>query len=319
MSYQRRHGYGCIWFLVIVSALLTVTETPPPFPTVLVGIAGTVEAEEVEGIVPNQKIDKLERPADFFVSQDRAGYLGYTIEKRKRTALLDYGDGSTSNHWVDVEYIAVIRPGEAFTFDADVYFGAGNSADFGYFPFLGGSTKQLFISQDVSRGGRQWIATLSPSFEVIFNGEELNVGREASDFSAADFDRDGIYELILPITDFYAFQDKMSMANIPLPNIIFKYHPGKRRYLPANSIFKEKLLKHIIEAPPVGQSVGSEFNHRSGVLDNLLTYIYAGEKQQGWAYFDKHYRLNDKTEIRNRVEEILRAQPVYNLIYKRKH
>jgi hypothetical protein len=195
----------------------------------------------------------------------------------------------------------------------------GNSADFGYFPFLGGSAKQLFISQDVPRGGRQWIASLSPSFEVIFNGEELDVGREGYDFGAADFDGDRIYELIVPITDFYDFQDKMSMADIPLPNIIFKYHPGKRRYLPANSIFKEELLKDLTEAPQVDQSLGSEFKHRSGVLDNLLTYIYAGEEQQGWAYFDKHYRLNDKTEIRHRVEEILRTQRVYNLIYKRKH
>jgi hypothetical protein len=318
-SYLRNHTYGAIGFLLVVAVGLAARNprqqiAAPQFHSTVENGAGGLPAEQDRR---QKKTDQIERPADFFVGQDRSAYQGHTIQRRLRKALLEYPDSdSSTKQWVDVAYVNVKKAGKvAGTFDANIYFGLGNSADFGFFPFLGGATKQLFISQDVPRGGRQWIVSLSPRFKVIFSGHELAVGREASDLGAIDLDNDGVYEVIAPITDFYAFQDKMSMSNIPLPDIIFKYRPTKEKYLPANSIFKNYLLEGLVEVPRPDRTLQNEFEHRSASLSNLLTYIYLGEEKQGWDFYDKHYELDDKEEIRRRVKEILRDQPVYNLTY----
>lgn len=319
-SYLQRHSYGAIGFLILVTVGLALANQRQQIalPQFLSNIKGGTRGLPAEENQPQKKTDVIERPADFLVGQDRSEYQGYTIERRLRKVRLEYPSESNSpNKWVDVAYVNVKRASRDLgKFDADVYFGLGNSADFGFFPFLGDGSKQLFISQDVPRGGCQWVVSLSPRFKVIFNGHELAVGREASDFGAVDLDSDGVYEIIAPITDFYAFQDKMSMSDIPLPDIIFKYHPTKEKYLPANSIFKDYVLEGLADVPKVDKTLQNEFQHRGAVLSNLLTYLYAGEEKQGWDFYDKHYQLDDKEQIRRRVKEILREQPVYNLIYK---
>jgi hypothetical protein len=266
-----------------------------------------------------RKDEEIQSPADFFVGQERSGYQGYTIERRLRKVLLDPGGyGNSAGLWIDVAYIN-LRNENKFVkaFDADVYFGAGNSADFGFFPFLGDGNKQLFISQDIARGGCQWVVSLSPRFRVIFDGQDWSVGREATDLYTVDLDHDGVKEIVAPITDFYVLHDKMGMAAIPLPDIIFKYDQMKRKYLPANPIFKQHALKNLVQVAELEKSVPNNELHVSEVLSNLLTYIYAGEEKQGWHFYDHNYRLDDKEEIRSRVKKILREQPVYNLIYRR--
>jgi hypothetical protein len=198
-------------------------------------------------------------------------------------------------------------------FDADVYFGLGNSADFGLFPFLGGNSQQLFISQDVPKGGCQWIASLVPTFRIIFDGQEYAVGREGPDMSAVDLDNDGVYEITAPITDFYELQDNLSMSDIPLPTIIFKYNAEKRKYLPANPLFWNRLQQEVDDLRNINTL--DEFHQKAGVLDELLTYVYAGKEEMGWKFFDRSYTLEDKAEIRRRVKAILLRQPVYKFIY----
>lgn len=317
-SYLQRHSYGAIGFLLLFSAGLGIANLNrhivlAQFVSNIEGAVG-LPAEEHRA---QESIDEIERPADFLVGLDRSEYEGFTIQRRLRKALLEYPQEtpSTSN-WVDVAYVRVKRAGKVVgKFDADVYFGLGNSADFGFFPFLGGGSKQLFISQEVPRGGCQWVVTLSPRFKVIFDGQRLNVGREASDFGAIDLDKDGVYEIIAPITDFYAFHDKMRMSDIPLPSIIFRYDLTKERYLPASSLFRDYALEDLEEVPRVDTTLQNEFQHRSAVLSNLLTYIYIGEEKQGWDFYQKHYQLDDEEEIARRVKKILGEQPVYNLIY----
>ena len=129
-----------------------------------------------------------------------------------------------------------------------------------------------------------------------------------------DLDADGVYEITVPITDFYDLQDKMSMSQIPLPEIVFKYDPHKRKYLPANPVFSDYSLR---EAGTIDEDVSGndQFALRAAVLDKLLAYTYVGKQKQAWDFYDKSYKLSDKEEIRHRVNAILIRQPVYKFIY----
>lgn len=185
-------------------------------------------------------------PTDFLIAEDRWTHDGYTIERRSRKAPRDDGEGPTASPiWVDVYYVVIKKAGRVQSrFDADVYFGLGNSANFALFPFLGGETQQVFISQDIFRGGRQWIVSLSPRFRIFFDGYKYSVGRESYDLSAIDLDKDGIYEITVPIISFYGFAN-LSPAGTPLPTIVFKYNGKSEKYLPANPLFREYLLRDI--------------------------------------------------------------------------
>lgn len=315
-AYWQQHWYGAASFLFVLVVLTFATvgsegKLPASFAGVHGGASGMVE----EKSWAERKTDEIQSPAEYFVDQDHSGYLGYTIERRRRKVLLE-GDYQSRDTWIDVAFVN-LRKGKRLvkTFDADVYFGMGNHADFGYFPFLGDGHKQLVISQDVPRGGCQWVVRLSPKFKVLFDGQELGVGREGADLGVVDLDDDGTLEILAWITDFYEFHDKMSMGQIPLPTIVFKYDPTAEKYLPANAQFKNYVYEDL-ETPAEPDST-LNMEHRSTILNNLFTYIYAGEEKRGWDFFDQNYQPDDKEEIRKRVKEMLRTQPVYNLIYKR--
>ena len=130
-----------------------------------------------------------------------------------------------------------------------------------------------------------------------------------------DLDGDGIYEISVMITDFYDLQDKMSMSQIPLPMIIFKYNSLRRRYVPANSLFQDYALEGMTTSTNIGTE--DQLQHRSIVLRTTLTLIYAGKRRDGWRYFNQSYKLEDKEEIRRRAKAILVRQPVYKFIYNR--
>ena len=150
---------------------------------------------------------------------------------------------------------------------------------------------------------------------MIFDGPRWAVGREGDDIGVVDLDGDGVYEITVPIADFYELQDKMSMSQIPLPVIIFKYDPFRGRYLPANSRFKGYALEGTTTSADIGTE--DQLQHRSIVLHTTLALIYAGKRKDGWRYFNQSYKLEDKEEIRRRVRAILIKQPVYKFIYNR--
>ena len=234
---------------------------------------------------------------------------------RKRYKGLRYPETSARPVWARVSYVVLERDHRVLmTFDDRYYFGmAGNSTSFGLFSFLGGDSKQLIVSQDVNRGGAQWIAKLSQSPRIIFNSSKWGVGREVNDMGIIDLDNDGVFEITAPICDFYDLQDKMSMSQIPLPTIVLKYDPEKEKYLPANPLFQDYLIEGTTDFENVG--TGDEFNHRSIVLGRVLDLIYAGKQRDAWKYFERAYKLNDKVDIKRRVKSILARQPVYNFIY----
>lgn len=289
----------------------------------LVGCMGCRKTEgpqvlEGASTVASPETDFEKRPADFFVEGNHLAIDGFTFEKRFRKERADFHENrNDQRNWVDIEYV-VVKKGKRVlgTFDAGLVHPLGNSADFGLFPFLGGNSRQVFISEDLPRAGCQWIVSLRPRFRVIFDGCALGVGREGVDLNAIDLDGDGVYEVIAQITEFYELQDKLSMAAIPLPGIIFKYDSAKQQYLPANPSFRDRLFQDLAQVPEVDKNSTNE-RYLSVMLSNLLLYVYAGEQRQGWETFERDYKLEDKTEIRRRVKAILRNQPVYKFIYDR--
>ena len=215
---------------------------------------------------------------------------------------------------IDVSYAVLKRKGSVLAkFDGNIYFGMGNDTRFGLFSLLGGPNKQLIVSQDLPRGGTQWVVSLLSQPRIILDGRNWAVGREGDDLRIVDLDHDGVFEIIVPITDFYDLQDKLPIARIPLPEIIFKYDTRTMKYVPANPRFESYGL-HGIRDREVAPTA-DEFDRRAMALQKLLASIYVGKQRQAWDLYNRSYKLSDKEEIRRRVKAILIRQPVYKFIY----
>jgi hypothetical protein len=252
---------------------------------------------------------------DVLSGDDTLSYNGYVVEKRHRKVREDYPAKMQSGpSWIDVSYAVLKRRGKVLSaFDDNIYFGMGNGIRFGLFSFLNGPTKQLAVSQDIFRGGKQWVVSLSPRPRIIFDGPSWAVGREGDDMGMVDLDHDSVFEIIVPITDFYDFQDKLPISRIPLPEIIFKYDSRARKYVPANPLFASYALYGVSDRK-VGKAT-DEFDQRAMALQQLLAFIYVGKQSQAWDLYNRSYNLSDKEEIRRRVKAILIRQPVYKFIY----
>jgi hypothetical protein len=49
----------------------------------------------------------------------------------------------------------------------------------------------------------------------------------------------------------------------------------------------------------------------------VLRYIYAGKRDEGWAFYDRQYKLANKDLIKSDILNKLRNEPVYKFIYDR--
>ena len=211
---------------------------------------------------------------------------------------------------LEVSYAALMKGDRRLLKFDGVYFGDGNNTGFGLFDLLGNGTQQFIISQTVPRGGRHWVVSVTPpgvSPRVLFDSRDYGVGRE--EFYVIDLDKDGVYEITLPVTAFYEMQDKMYIGEIPLPEIIFKYNAKAGKYLPANHLFLDYALRGIEQ--DIARLRSGERNYLSSRLDILLRYIYARKAKEGWAFFDRRYRRSDKQEIKVRIRSVLKRAPVY--------
>jgi len=261
----------------------------------------------------NSSVEEPKQIDSIFVGKDSLTYNGYDVVKLKKKVKLEHPPEMKSKpELVEVSYAVLKKKNKVLdTFDG-VYFGAGNATDFGLFPFLNKETKQLAVSQTIPRGGRHWVVDLSSEARVIFDSKDYSVGRE--EFNVIDIDKDGIYEISLPLTEFYMFEN-MSMSETPLPIIIFKYNEKARKYLPANRIFQNYLLTGIEDEVEKLNSNG-ESNYLSDRLDIVLRYVYAGKEEEAWTFFDKQYKLPNKEEIKSKIKTNLKNETVYKNIYE---
>lgn len=247
---------------------------------------------------------------DFFIEGDRLTVNGYDILKMKKMT-------SESEGAFEISY-ATLKKGRRPVMTLDgIPATPLNSIDLALFDLLGTDRKQVIVSQTEPRGGIHWILDLSSGCRVIFDSGDYEVGRE--DVGFRDLDNDGIYELSMPVVSFYMVFSAPSMADTPLPEVIFKYSRKRRRYEPANHLFQSRLLDGIEEREMNQQTTypGAYLGNRLGIL---LDYLYAGKEQKGWSFFRQQYRppaefnLPDRKTVEAKVRNVLRRSPAYKLI-----
>jgi hypothetical protein len=244
-------------------------------------------------------------------------YRNYRLKKRTRKVECDWPTEEPCS--IDVSYAVLQRAGKTVgRFDADVYFGPGNSVQFGLISMLGGAAKQAVISQDIFRGGNQWIVGLGRRPRVLYDGDTWATGREVDDMSVIDLNKDGIFEIVVPTCIFYGFES-LSPAATPLPSIVFKYSKRSRKFSPANPQFANYVLDGIEKRKRVIHPVGGppdNMNHLGDVLGVVLDYVFAGRAREAWAFFDHAYKLPNKNRIKKEIRAELRQSPVYRFIYR---
>jgi hypothetical protein len=250
--------------------------------------------------------------SNLFVAVDSISYNGYEIVRLNKT-VRDKEQGRDI-----LMTSAILKSGgrTVATFGGVYDFLGENTTGFGLAPLLGNDTKQLVISETVRRGGRHWIVDISSDGATLFDSNEWEGGNE--EVCIHDFDGDGVEEISLAITSFWGFWH-MAMAESPLPSVVFKYEPNRRKYMPDKSAFVRGLT-HIDEDvrtidPDEDPREGLKGPYLATRLDILLRYVYAGRESDGWSFFDKTYNLKDKQDVKREIKHILNTEPVYRFVY----
>lgn len=236
---------------------------------------------------------------------------GYEVSRREKTVpFTDTDEKDSPTFMLDADYVVLKRRGRVVAKFDGMESGVGVATEFGAFPFLGGGARQLAVSLTVPRGGRHWVVDLSSARpRVIFDSLTYGVGRE--ELSVIDLDKDGTYELSMPVTAFYMFEN-MSMAETPLPEIIFKYDARARSYLPANQLFPEYALRGIDE--DIKALKPDDAAYMSKRLDILLRYVYAGREREGWDFFERAYERADRDALKKEIASELSRESVYRFL-----
>ncbi len=304
-----------IVFVAVLSALVSQSRNAEILEAKLIA---PVETASPTNTKPNCGRPKQEIQAEAIIeSFDRLTHHDYLIQTRYKMAKLDVPpEYQPPPKPVKVSYLVVKRASKVIRkFDAEVYSPVGNNTEAGFFSLLGHQSDQLIISQDISRTGVQWVADFSRGFKIIFDGQKFQVGREANDMTISDLDADGIYEITVPITNFYGFEGwRLTTSDTPLPDIIFRYDPIQREYLPANPHFKECLLKNIEEADKNARAI-NEQPSLGRLMSIALDYVFVGEEQRGWTFFEETCTLPDKDRIKADIKKELKSHPVYRYVY----
>jgi hypothetical protein len=253
--------------------------------------------------------------SDFFVKADSIAYNGFEVT-RLHKIVYDKEGGQN----IPITYAVLKSNGNVIqTFDG-VYFGGGNETEFGFTSMMGGDSKQLVVSQTVPRGGRHWIVDLSSKATTLFDSKTWDLS--APDACVHDYDGDGVYEISLAITNFWGF-GSMSMADSPLPCVVFKYKPGIGKYMPDTSAFAREVDHIEEEAQKIdpNEKLPDAYAGRylAVRLDILLRYVYAGRESDGWSFFERTYNLSDKREVEQEIKATLAQEPVYRFVYGKSH
>jgi hypothetical protein len=197
----------------------------------------------------------------------------------------------------------------------------------GLFPFLGGAGRQLVVEQYT--GGAHCctvyrVYDLGAELRTLFDGDEYGIDEIGEDMNVVDIDGDGRREFTLTVMAFDYFMT--SHAGSVFPVAVFAYDERAGKYLPANRKFSAYLLRGVGRDAAKVKATGrrltkeeraSTFHgeHFRAALGVLLKYVYAGEEEKGWAFFDSNYVLADKAEVAAGVRAKLQESAVYRATY----
>lgn len=264
-------------------------------------------AEQQSGEDGASAFDKI------FTKEDRLAYRGYVIEKAQ-----DKGEESWS---------AALKKGSQTVAKFE---GGWNKewTNFGLFPFISQEPKQLVVEQ--YSGGAHccysyWIYDLSATARLLFESGKYGTGNQ---LTPLDINSDGASELKHYVMAFDYFHT--SHASSVFPQAIFAYDKKAGEYRPANRSYQAYVLGGLetdikeletikAEANPGRDDLYTE-RHFSAVLQVTLKYIYAGKREEGWAFFNREYKTHEgisREKMRSEIEETLREEPVYKYIYSK--
>lgn len=249
----------------------------------------------------------------FFIKGTRLSYGGYVVTR----AVVEREGESRAVISRDGRVLARLTDGAPRDYATRI----------GLFPFLGRGGKQLVVEQYT--GGAHCctvyrVYDLGAELRVLFDGDDYGVDEIGEDMNVLDIDGDGRREFTLNVMAFDYFMT--SHAGSVFPTAVFAYDERAGRYVPSNKKFSAYLLRGVardvrkVEAlnrRMTKEERASTFHgeHFSAVLDVLLKYVYAGEEQKGWQFFDSNYMLADKSEVEAGVKAKLLESAVYRATY----
>lgn len=247
-----------------------------------------------------------------FTKDDSLSYKGYVIEKAHNKA--------------EDSWFAALKKGN-HTF---AKFEAGQNKEwtnFGLFPFTGGVARQLVVEQ--YSGGAHccysyWIYDLdSSSPRLLFDNARYGTGNQ---LLPSDFDNDGSFEFSHSVMAFDYFH--MSHASSVFPQALFAFDKEAGEFRPVNRRLQAYALRGIEDdikeferlkrQPEADRDDIYSERYFSAVLQVALKYIYAGKREEGWAFFNREYKTHEgisREKMRAEIEETLREEPVYKYIY----
>ena len=308
----RRGAKFLAMFLAVLSTSCdggNVSNSPSVVPLNSPAIVAT-PAPQVENTpyVPDRFGEPIGNFIKTYTSESPLSYLGYEIVKSKRG-----GAGEVES--------AVLRHNGRVVAKFDSPIDQLSEIRFGLFSFLGKDDKQLIVEQTADKFWRYWIVSLQPEFKILYDSKKYDVVFE---LRVADLDRDGDLEIIQNLGTFWYFNSDNVFS--PRPPIIFKYNSSKGSYVPSNREFKETVLKDIQQRIDKTREVAQnrddptyELHLRSAVLDVVLRYLYAGEKDAAWAFYDQNYNVEDKESLRAELKAKLMQDALYLEITNQSH
>jgi hypothetical protein len=280
-----------------ISANEKPAEKPLPDPT----------PHKFEEIDLQQKFSKMEND-NLPSSLKIAGYEIKTIALKKKD---EY-----DNPEAEIYNVVLSKKGKTIARFGGEYNPLGNFMSFGTFPFLGGSKQQLLVFDESNKYERDWIVSLTPKYEVLFDSEDYGIwwGR----IGALDIDKDGIYE----VTELQSVDFNLALSgnDFPWTKVVFKFDAKTSKYTPANHIFTDYSLDTIDEQ--ITEFKEGRRNAKRDFLEIMLRYFYAGKNEAAWQFFDENFStrftipkvVETKEQLKERIKGELNKDPVYKFI-----
>ncbi len=237
-------------------------------------------------------------------------YNGYEIVKQK-----EKGWGDFERKRVDIAVLAIKKDGRVIKKFRGLYCGFQSSIEAEMISPLGQDSCLLLIYTNCPRSGQYWIVSLDSEVKILFDSADYNVGGEIEELRFFDPDNDGVKEFCLQFNSFRFFE-YLDNVRSPVFKFYFKYDKNSGKYLPARPLIKDQppLNYADINLNDYNSSEDPEY-YLSPRLYFLLEYIFVGEEEKGWRFFDATYHQPDKERIKAAVKKILRKEPIYKYLY----
>ncbi len=220
------------------------------------------------------------------------------------------------NPKADIFDAVVSKNGKKIARLEGTYYPLGNWMNFGLYPFLGESVQQLWVSDRTgNKDGNDWIVSLSPKFEVIFDSNDYKYWQNSG---FVDVEKDGVLELL--VAQVNDLDLGLASMNDPWAEVVFKYDPKTHKYQPASHILTEYTLDGIVEK--INKYREADSKSFKDLLEIMLIYFYAGKENEAWNFFAENFspkdnysgRVSDKKQARKTIKTALDKDPIYKYI-----